>query len=246
MDSTTNLTFLLVSIFLTDIFLSELFRGKLKLPEIYITILLSFLIISCTTTNPTLQIMNLSAAKNAVQAYYESGEFDHECSKIIDKAILAIDGMNVNEKSAVIFDVDETALSNYGYTKGIGFGYNYNTWNEWQQKGTAPVISQTKRFYNYLVSRKIDVIFLTGREDFVRESTRRNLIEKGYSKFDTLIVRTQSENKISAAIFKSMKREELTKNGYDIIASIGDDMSDFIGGNTGYKIKLPNYLYLID
>lgn len=218
----------------------------MKSPGIYITILLSFLIISCTKTDTAIQIINLSIAKKQVQEYYESGRFDRECSKIIDEAILTLDKMVVKEKSAVIFDVDETALSNYNYTKEIGFGYNYNTWNEWQQKGIAPVISQSKRFYDYLVSRKIHVIFLTGREDFVRESTRRNLIEKGYEQFDTLIVRNKDGDKISAASFKSSKRENLIKSGYIIIGCIGDQESDFVGGNTGIIIKLPNYLYLIE
>jgi len=36
------------------------------------------------------------------------------------------------------------------------------------------------------------------------------------------------------------------KKGYEIIANIGDQWSDLVGGNSGYKIKLPNYLYLID
>jgi len=218
----------------------------MKTIKTFSVILLSFLLASCSSTDPSLQIMNLDTAKKLVQGYYESGEFDRESAKIIDEAIRTIDKMKLNNRSVVVFDIDETALSNYNMTKEIGFGFIPKLWDEWQQKGTAPAISQTKRFYDYLISRKIDVIFLTGREDFARESTRRNLVEKGYSKFDTLIVRTQSENKISAAIFKSIKREELTKNGYEIIACIGDQWSDLTGGNTGYKIKLPNYLYILD
>ena len=80
----------------------------------------------------------------------------------------------------------------------------------------------------------------------MREATRRNLIEQGYTKFDTLIVRSEAERNLSAASFKLQKRNELVKNGYDIIASVGDQQSDFEGGNTGYEIKLPNYLYLLD
>ncbi|MBI5731401.1 MAG: hypothetical protein HY963_09730, partial [Ignavibacteriales bacterium] len=64
----------------------------MKSPRIYITILLAFLTISCTSTDSTLKVMNLGAAKNAVQAYYESGAFDRECAKIIDDAIDQIDG----------------------------------------------------------------------------------------------------------------------------------------------------------
>jgi acid phosphatase len=208
-------------------------------------LLLSLLIISCCEV-PPFKIFNLSEAKNAVQSYYESGSFDAECSKVIDDAIKHITKIKITEKSCVIFDIDETALSNYTYTKEIGFGYIYSLWVEWQKKAIAPAIKATKYFYDYLISKNIRVIFLTGRTSEVKESTNRNLIEQGYVKFDTLIVRTGNENKITSAEFKAKKREELVKNGYDIIACIGDQWSDLVGGNAGYKIKLPSYLYLID
>ncbi len=218
--------------------MKKIFRG--------FTFLVIVIITGCTSTQPTLQIMNLGAAKNAVQAYYESGEYDHECSKIIDDAISRLDGEKINDKSAVVFDIDETALSNYDQTKSIGFGYINKMWIQYILEGKAPAIKETKRFYDYLVSRKIRVIFLTGRMKEFYDATKRNLIDQGYSKFDTLIVRNDNERKIPAAEFKTEKREQLVKNGYDIIACIGDQWSDLVGGNTGYKIKLPNYLYLID
>ncbi len=206
----------------------------------------AFILVSCTSTDSTLKVMNLGAAKNAVQAYYESGEFDRECAKIIDDAIDQMDGIKLTGKPAVVFDIDETALSNYEYTKEIGFGYVYKLWNEWQQKGIAPVIKDTKRFYDYLISKNIHAIFVTGRNSEVGEATKRNLIEQGYTKFDTLIVRSKTEIKMTAAEYKTKKREELVKKGYDIIACIGDQWSDLVGGNTGIKIKLPSYLYLLD
>jgi acid phosphatase len=200
----------------------------------------------CTSTDPTLKVMNLGAAKNVVQAYYESGEFDRECEKIIDSAIDQIDGMKLSGKSAVVFDIDETALSNYEYTKEIGFGYVYKLWNEWQQKGIAPAIKDTKRFYDYLISKNIYIIFISGRNTDVGEATKKNLIEQGYTKFDALILRSDNENKIPTAEWKATKRKELISKGYNIIACIGDQESDLAGGNTGIKIKLPSYLYLLD
>ncbi|MEW6703066.1 MAG: HAD family acid phosphatase [Bacteroidota bacterium] len=198
------------------------------------------------SSEPTFQITNLGAAKNIVQSYYESGEYNRECAKVIDDAIRHIDEIKLNNKSAVVFDIDETALSNYEHTKKIGFGYDQKLWNEWTKEGRAPAIKETKRFYDYLVSKNIRVIFVSGRYEEVRDATKRNLIEQGYTKFDTLILRTDNEQKIPAAEFKAAKRKELVKQGYIIIASIGDQWSDLVGGNAGYKIKLPNYLYVLD
>jgi acid phosphatase len=192
------------------------------------------------------RLRNLSEVKKIVQEYYESGRYDSDCSLIIDDAIHQIGGMNLSGKSAVIFDVDETALSNYKITKETGFGFIPKLWDEWQLKGIADAIPQTKRFYDYLISKNIHIIFLTGREEFAKESTRRNLFEKGFAKFDSLIVRSAGEKNIPAAVFKSLKREELVKSGYKIIGCVGDQESDFSGGNTGIRIRLPNYLYLLE
>ena len=205
-----------------------------------------FIFAGCSPSDPALKVMNLGAAKNAVQAYYESGGFDRECAKIIDDAINQIEEIKLTGKPAVVFDIDETALSNYEYTREIGFGYIYKLWNEWQQKGIAPAIKDTKRFYDYLISKKIHIIFITGRNSEAGEATKRNLIEQDYTKFDTLIVRSDNERKIPAAEWKEARRKELVSKGYNIIACIGDQESDLIGGNTGIKIKLPSYLYLLD
>ena len=209
-------------------------------------VLVAAVLLTYCSSEQTIQIPNLGAAKNAVQIYYESGGFDRECAKIIDDAIDQLDGIKLTGKPAVVFDIDETALSNYEYTKEIGFGYVYKLWDEWQQKGIAPAIKDTKRFYDYLLSKNIHVIFITGRYSEVGKATKRNLIEQGYAKFDTLIIRSDGERKIPAAEWKAAKREELASKGYNIIACIGDQWSDLAGGNTGIKIKLPNYLYLLD
>ena len=200
----------------------------------------------CSTNFSTSRIVNLGVAKNAVQKYYESGEYDQECSKIIDGAIEHINKIKISPKSVVVFDIDETALSNYQYTKSIGFGYIPKLWDEWMHEGRAPAIKETKRFYDYLISKNIHVIFLTGRDESVREATRKNLIEQGYAKFDTLIMCSKNELQLPSAQFKTTKRNELAAKGYDIIACIGDQTGDLVGGNTGYKIKLPDYLYLLD
>lgn len=216
--------------------------------EIYF-ILLAIAVIGlagCTSRYSTTHLVNLGAAKQAVQIYYESGEYDRECSKIIDEAIDYIKSIKVGAKSEVVFDIDETALSNYQFTKSIGFGYIPKLWDQWMQEGHAPAIKETKRFYEYLVSQNIDVIFLTGRDEPFRDATQKNLIEQGYTKFDTLIMRSKNEADMPTAQFKSTKREELSRKGYVIIACIGDQPSDLAGGNTGYKIKLPDYLYILN
>ncbi len=212
---------------------------------IFITFIAVFYFTGCSSSEK-LSLQNLDTAKKLVQNYYESGEFDKECKLIFDDAKSQIEKLTLDKNSAVIFDVDETALSNYNSTKEIGFGYVRELWHNGILKADEPAIPETKKFYNWLISKNIKVIFLTGRYEEVREATIKNLIYAGYTKFDTLIVRNSQESKIPAAEFKPAKRNELVEKGYNIIASVGDQWSDLVGGNSGIKIKLPNYLYLID
>uniref|UniRef100_A0A832G8F6 Acid phosphatase n=1 Tax=Ignavibacterium album TaxID=591197 RepID=A0A832G8F6_9BACT len=204
-------------------------------------IILTFVFVSCTSH----QIINLRTAKDIVQDYYESGNYDKEIEEIYAEAKSKIDKISVKQNSAAIFDVDDTALSNYEISKRLDFGYDYKIVQDWVMSGRLPAIKQTKEFYNYLKSKGLKIIFLTGRQEEEYDITYQNLIEQGYTSFDTLIVRNESERKIGAGQFKSSKRKELTDKGYDIVICIGDQWSDLEGDNTGIKVKIPNYLYEI-
>lgn len=197
-------------------------------------------------SNEKIQIENLDTAKLLVENYYESGQFESECKEIYEDAVSQIEKMKLPNMPAVIFDIDETVLLNYYNTKEIGFGYTREHWHQGILKADLPAVHQSKIFYDWLLSKNIRIIFLTGRYTEVREATVKNLDLRGFAKYDTLIVRSHEESKIPAAEYKARKRDMLTSKGYSIIASVGDQWSDLVGGNAGIKIKLPNYLYLID
>jgi acid phosphatase len=203
------------------------------------------LVVSCSSSE-IFQLQNLDISKKLVENYYESGQFDAECKDVYDDAVKQIERLSLPKNTAVVFDIDETVLSNYNSTKSIGFGYVYEIWHNEIINAEEPAIPQTKIFYDWLISKNIKIIFLTGRYRKIYEATKKNLITKGFSRFDTLIVRNTNEMKIPAAEYKTQKRDELVKKGYNVIACVGDQWSDLEGGNTGIKIKLPNYLYLID
>lgn len=216
----------------------------MKMKKIISASLLLFVFFGCSSNNQVL--LNLDTAKKLVQHYYESGEFDKECSIAIENAKSEILKLKVNNKSLVVFDIDETALSNYQHTKEIGFGYVYSLWEEWLEKADAKAIPETRKFYDWLIKNNIHVAFISGRYAETYNATLKNLYDQGYTKFDTLITRTNLTAKIPAAEWKAIEREKLARKGYNIIACIGDQWSDMVGGYTGIKIKLPNYLYIIE
>ncbi|MFN3874080.1 MAG: HAD family acid phosphatase [Ignavibacterium sp.] len=209
--------------------------------HIIIIFIVTILLWDCSSN----QLINLRIAKDAVKDYYESGKYDEELTKIYSQAKLQIEKIKIENNSAAVFDVDETALSNYEISKRLDFGFDYKIVQDWVMSAKLPAIRQTLDFYNYLKSKGIKLIFLTGRQSEEYNATYQNLVEQGYRDFDTIIVRSERERKIGAADFKSQKRTELTDKGYEIIICVGDQWTDLEGDFTGIKVKLPNYLYEI-
>lgn len=217
-------------------------KSFLSTPIHTLTLFLTLTLLSCTSD----ELINLRLAKDRVKDYYESGKYDEDLGEIYSKAKSQIEKIKIKNNSTAIFDVDDTALSNYQISKRLDFGFDYQIVQNWVMSAKLPAIKQTLDFYNYLKSKGIKLIFLTGRQTEEYDATYRNLVEQGYRDFDTIIVRSERERKIGAAEFKSQKRKELTEKGYEIIICVGDQWTDFEGDYTGLIVKLPNYLYEID
>jgi len=207
-----------------------------------INLTLALLLFSCATEKP----VNLSIAREEVKQYYESGRFDKELSKVIEDAKEKFDKVEFKNNSVVIFDVDETALDNYGLAKEMDFGYVYEMNKKWNAEMKAPAIPQVKELYDFLLAKGAKIIFLTGRNFPEYEVTYQNLKNAGYSIFDTLITQIGDEKKMRAKEFKTSKRAWLTEQGYEIVGTVGDQWSDLEGEYHGIQVKIPNYLYLIE
>lgn len=205
-------------------------------------LLLCSIFIGCSSNN----IINLSYAKKQVVDYYETDKYYNELNNILEPFKEYFKNYNAKLLDVVVFDIDETTLSNYDYIKSIDFGYEPNLWSAWQNKAEAKAIMPVKSFYDLLIERGIKVILITGRSTENYESTYKNLINQGYKNFDTLICRKPLDSYTSMAEFKYAMRKQISQNGYNIIANVGDQETDFTGGYNGKIIKLPNYIYIID
>jgi predicted secreted acid phosphatase len=206
-----------------------------------VSLILVFIFTSCSST----EIVNLRTSKDIVKDYYESGGYDKELDEVIVDAKQKFSKVENKNNSVVIFDVDETALNNYGLALMMDFGYVYDLNKKWNEELKAPAIPQVKDLYEYLLGNGVGIIFLTGRNYTEYEVTYKNLVQAGYTKFDTLITQREDELNLKSQEFKSKKRTELTKQGYDIVGTVGDQWTDLNGPHSGIQIKLPNYLYEI-
>lgn len=212
----------------------------------YLKIILTLTLILFFACDKNDKPVNLSVAREEVQKYYESGKFDEELNAVIADAKKEFEEVEFRKNSVVIFDVDETALNNYGLAEQMGFGYVYGLNKQWNAELKAPAIPQVKELYEFLLSKGAKIIFLTGRNFYEYEATYQNLVKEGYTVFDTLIAQIGDETKMKAKNFKSGKRVWLTKQGYDIAGTVGDQWSDLEGFYHGIQVKIPNYLYLIE
>ena len=207
----------------------------------FLTLIFSLTFFGCSSN----QLVNLRTSKDIVKDYYETGKYTDEMNEVIKDAKEKFDKVEVKNNSVVIFDVDETALNNYGLAKQMDFGYVYDLNKKWNEELKAPAIKETQDLYFYLLNKGFKIIFLTGRNSSEYDVTYKNLIQEGYSGFDTLITQSKEDQKLKAQEFKSKVRTELTNQGYEIVGTVGDQWTDLNGPYSGIQIKLPNYLYEI-
>ena len=191
------------------------------------------------------EIPNLAEVRTQIKEYHKSGRYDADLKMIFTKANLEFSKITPRTNSLVIFDIDETALSNYQFGLDYDFGYNEEIWDEWVNEKRATAIKEVKDFYNMLVSKGFRIAFITGRNTSHYNDTKENLISEGYTIFDTLITRKMDALKTTALIYKSEERQKLVDKGYEIVATVGDQYSDILGANHGIQIKIPNYQYIV-
>lgn len=207
--------------------------------------LLSLLVLLAVSSCSS-EMMNMDTVRNQMRNYYESGRYAEEVEKIINETKNELSVAEFPENAAVVFDVDDTVLSSYEYTRLMGFGFNYSSWIQYMHDGRLSSIPQVKRMYEWLLEKEVKIIFLTGRRAGECDATYNNLVKEGFTQFDTLICRPDHQFSMPASEYKPAQRQALTESGYNIIACFGDQWSDLSGNNTGLKVKLPNYLYHID
>lgn len=213
----------------------------------YLPILVASLCAACgpLTDEPA----NLSDLKAEVLAYAENGDYERDLAASVSdaKPYLTSRAAMGGENLAVIFDIDETVLSNLPHMKEADWGYQPKHWDRWVAEADAPAISPVRDVYRHAISLGMKVVFLTGRTEADRAATARNLRLQGMPTYEKLILRPRRGTApyLDAVVFKTNVRKELTEQGYTVVASFGDQESDIRGGYVERGFKLPNPFYKI-
>lgn len=195
---------------------------------------------------------NLALLKQEITVYHDSGDYQKELTKIIRKARnYTIERAKQNaqlaqpKKLAVVLDIDETSLSNYSHLVSHEFTTTHAQWRKYVRVANAPAIKPMLAFYKDAIKHNVAIFFVTGRKESERTATVRNLKQAGFHDWAALYLKPEDYNKPSVIPFKSQTRAVISKLGYTIIASIGDQESDLKGGYAEKTFKLPNPYYYI-
>jgi len=191
---------------------------------------------------------NLNQAKWAVQQYAASGQYGRD---IADVALQAnkylsrrIARAQPGQKMAIVFDIDETVLTNLSEMLDNDFGYVPSVWKSWVAEHRAPAITPVQVVYENAVRHNVAVFFVTARHESERKSTERNLRDVGYETWTKTYFMADDVEQ-PARLYKTATRVQIEKDGYTIVLNIGDQNSDLQGGHAEKTFKLPNPFYIV-
>ncbi|MET9885686.1 HAD family acid phosphatase [Streptomyces sp. NPDC006430] len=129
------------------------------------------------------------------------------------------------EKPAIVLDIDNSSLE---------------TDFHWFWTFPTPAISEVRDLTRYAHERGVAIIFVTARPGIIHSLTQHNLQAVGYPVTD-LYVRDLPALFSEVSAYKTAKRAEIEARGYTIIANIGNNQSDLVGGHAERTFKLPDY-----
>ena len=212
--------------------------------------LASLLLLGCATP-ATHEPRNLDAHKRELRAYVSSGDYAADFAAVVAQARTWIESRAARtapgEKPALVLDIDETALSNLPYMKAHDFGWDDASWNAWIAAGEAPALAPVREVFIAARRLGVAVFFITGREEpRDRSGTEKNLRAEGMGDYVWLLMAPPGGAKPDSATFKTATRAALEREGWTIIANVGDQASDLAGGHAERAFKLPAPFYLTE
>lgn len=195
---------------------------------------------------------NLHKAKQAVILYHNSGEYDVDQKEVAQSAISFLahrvsENLKLPEpeKLAIVFDIDETSLSNYKILLSLDFAYHSHVLLTELEQVDDPAINPTLKLYQFAKEKDVSIFFITGRPEKLRLDTEANLKLVGYTEWNKVFLKPDDYDKKSVIPYKSGARKSIEEEGYHIVVNIGDQWSDLAGGHSERVFKMPNPYYYV-
>ncbi|MFB7513776.1 HAD family acid phosphatase [Streptomyces sp. NPDC056144] len=129
------------------------------------------------------------------------------------------------EKQAIVLDIDNSSLET-----------DFHPF--WELP--TPAIAEVRTLVRDAHAKGVAVFFVTARPGIIHSLTDWNLKKVGYP-VDGLYVRALPDLFAEVSAYKTAKRAEIEAKGYTIIANIGNNTTDIVGGHAERAFKLPDY-----
>jgi len=200
------------------------------------------------------QPLNLDEMKDQLRTYHQR-DYDADILATVSDARDWIERRATKvTKPALVLDIDETSLSNWPALVANDLGLIRDGscarlpngpcgFNAWVSRHGASPIAPTRTLFNTARAQGVSVFFITGRHEIQRRATVFNLHEAGYRAWAKLVMRADGDTKRTAQAYKTEARSKITAQGFNIIANVGDQLSDLEGGYAECTFKLPNPFY---
>lgn len=188
---------------------------------------------SVTAAVPAAAAPSAAAVGAAAAAEVDYATWQRDVKTVIDTATPYIQRRTENasgQKLAVVFDIDNTTLETH-----------YTPWYQLPTPALKPSLALAK----YAKSRGVDVFFVTARPGIIGSVTEWNLESVGYP-VDGLYVRDLPDLFAEVSAYKTASRADIESDGYTIIANVGNNTTDLVGGHAERTFKLPDYDGLLD
>ena len=184
--------------------------------------------------------------------YHDSGAYRRDIDTVGQQALAYLNGLEtVSTPQAMVLDLDETSWFN-NWPKLVNPEIDGpKAWTEWIQKAEAPPIGVTLELFEMARKKNIEVFFITGRYQTMRDFTQKNLENAGFKGWRELFLYpTQADSDRDlvfpeAATYKTAVRWSIASRGYRIVLNMGDQESDITGGFAEKTFKLPNPFYTV-
>lgn len=186
-----------------------------------------------------------------VKNYMVGSQYMLDSNIVANESIVYSNSLNISGdgKDVWVFDVDETLLSNLPLYAAYNYGGAFiaeDAFTKWADLAEAPALPASHRLYAHLLDLGFKIFLLTGRDDYQRNDTEKNLVRAGYHSWEALLLREPDEYEMTAVLYKSGRRLKIEKDGFRIRGNSGDQWSDLSGFSCGDRtFKLPNPMYFI-
>jgi len=172
---------------------------------------------------PAPEVATVTAAAGVDYATWQT-----DVKAVIDQATPYVEQRTAHadgQRLALVFDIDNTTLE--------------TDFHPWYALPT-PAVQASLELAKYAKSRGVAIFFVTARPGIIHSLTKWNLTSVGYP-VDGLYVRDLPDLFDEVSAYKTGERAEIEALGYTIIANVGNNDSDLVGGHAERTFKLPDY-----